>query len=235
MSTTRPTGSILAIAGGIGLTIAAFLSWGTVSLDATKFAAALGIDPSQISPGSLPEMSQSVSGTDGWEGKLAVVAGIVAIVVGVIAMREVRKGLGVVLIVAGLAGGGVALYDVVTVNDQKDAAIQDAAPDLQQFGIQTSTLSDAIDVSLDPGIWICVLAGLVVVVAGVMVRAGETETSSGTPSAGFGTSFGSPTPMTPVSPPGAMAPPAPVAPLDPVPPPAGVEAPSADDGRGTSV
>jgi len=233
MGNTRSTGSILAIVGGIGLAIAAFLSWGTVSLDAVKFASALGIDPSQITPGSLPQMSQSVSGTDGWEGKLAVVAGVVAIVIGVIAMREVRKGLGVVLIVAGLVGGGVALYDVVTVNDQKDAAIEDASADLQQFGIQASTLSDAIDVSLDAGIWVCVLAGLVVVVAGVMVRAGENESSAATPSAGFGTTFGSPTPMTPVSPPQAMAPPAPAAPLEPMPPPAGVEAPPAEDGPGT--
>ena len=233
MGNTRSTGSILAIVGGIGLAIAAFLSWGTVSLDAVKFASALGIDPSQITPGSLPQMSQSVSGTDGWEGKLAVVAGVVAIVIGVIAMREVRKGLGVVLIVAGLVGGGVALYDVVTVNDQKDAAIEDASADLQQFGIQASTLSDAIDVSLDAGIWVCVLAGLVVVVAGVMVRAGENESSTATPSAGFGTAFGSPTPMAPVSPPQAMAPPAPAAPLEPMPPPAGVEAPPAEDGPGT--
>jgi hypothetical protein len=235
MGTTRSTGSILAIAGGIGLAVAAFLSWGTVSLDAAKFATALGIDPSQITPGSLPQMSQSVSGTDGWEGKLAVVAGVVAIVIGVIAMREVRKGLGVVLIVAGLVGGGVALYDVVTVNDQKEAAIEDASSDLQQFGIQASTLSDAIDVSLDAGIWICVLAGLVVVVAGVMVRAGENERSTGTSLAGFGTTFGSPTPMTPVSPPGAMAPPAPAAPLDPLPPQAGIEAPPAEDGPGAPV
>jgi hypothetical protein len=233
MGNTRSTGSILAIVGGIGLAIAAFLSWGTVSLDAAKFASALGIDPSQITPGSLPQMSQPVSGTDGWEGKLAVVAGVVAIVIGVIAMREVRKGLGVVLIVAGLVGGGVALYDVVTVNDQKDAAIEDASADLQQFGIQPSTLSDAIDVSLDAGIWVCVLAGLVVVVAGVMVRAGENESATATPSAGFGTTFASPRPMTPVSPPQAMAPPAPAAPLEPMPPPAGVDAPPAEDGPGT--
>jgi hypothetical protein len=235
MGNTRSTGSILAIVGGIGLAISAFLSWGTVSLDAAKFASALGIDPSLITTGSMPEMSQSVSGTDGWEGKLAIVAGIVAIVVGVIAMREARKGLGVLLIVAGLIGGGVALYDVATVNDQKDAAIEDAAPELQQLGVQTSSLSDAIDVSLDAGIWICVLAGLVVVVAGVMVRAGENERSTGTSLAGFGTTFGSPTPMTPVSPPGAMAPPAPAAPLDPLPPPAGIEAPPAEDGPGAPV
>jgi hypothetical protein len=234
MGNTRSTGSILAIAGGIGLAVAAFLSWGTVSLDAAKFASALGIDPSQITPGSLPQMSQSVSGTDGWEGKLAVVAGVVAIVIGVIAMREVRKGLGVVLIVAGLVGGGVALYDVVTVDDQKDAAIEDASSDLQQFGIQASTLSDAIDVSLDAGIWICVLVGLVVVVAGVMVRAGENESSTAM-SAGFGTTFGSTTPTTPVSPPGAMAPPAPAAPLDLLPPPAGIKAPPAEDGPGAPV
>ena len=232
MGNTRSTGSILAIVGGIGLAIGAFLSWGTVTLDAARFASALGIDPSLITPASVPGMSQSVNGTDGWEGKLAVVAGIVAIVVGVIAMREVRKGLGVLMIVAGLIGGGAALYDVVTVNDQKDAAIEDATPELQQLGVQASSLSDAIDVSLDAGIWICVLAGLVVVVGGVMVRAGENELSTGTSSAGFGTTFGAPAPpMAPASRPQAMGPPAPVTPLQPSPPPrTSVEAPQADDG-----
>ena len=62
-------------------------------------------DPDRIFLGtSAGKLFQSVNGTDGWEGKLAVVAGIVAIVVGVIAMREVRKGLGVLMIVAGLIG-----------------------------------------------------------------------------------------------------------------------------------
>jgi hypothetical protein len=229
MGNTRSTGSILAIVGGIGLAISAFLSWGTVSLDAAKFASALGIDPSLITSGSMPEMSQSVSGTGGWEGKLTIVAGIVAIVVGVIAMREARKGLGVLLIVAGLIGGGVALYDVVTVNDQKDAAIKDAAPELQQLGVQTSSLSDAIDVSLDAGIWICVFAGLVVAVGGVMVRSGESELSTATASTGFGTSSGASTPpIAPVAPPQAMTPPAPATPFEP-PPATGVRTPPADD------
>jgi hypothetical protein len=223
MGNTRSTGSILAIVGGIGLAISAFLPWGTVTLDAARFAAALGIDPSLIPPGSVSDMSQSVSGTDGWEGKLAVVAGIVAIVVGVILMREARKGFGALLIVAGLVGGGVALYDVATVNDQKDAAIEDAAPELQQLGVQTSSLSDAIDVSLDAGIWICMLAGLVVVVGGLMVRSGEREIAPTPESTGFGTTFGAP--IAPVAPPQTMTPLAPATPLEPP----GPGAPPADE------
>jgi hypothetical protein len=39
-----------------------------------------------------------------------------------------------VLIVAGLCRRRVALYDVVTVNDQKDAAIEDASADCSSSG-----------------------------------------------------------------------------------------------------
>jgi hypothetical protein len=241
MDNKRSTGSILAIVGGIGLAISAFLTWGKVTLDAAKFASALGVDPNLVPVGSLP--SQTVSGTDGWEGKAAIVAGVVAIVVAVIAMREVRKGLGVLLIVAGVLGAGVALYDVVTVNDQKDAAIEDAAPGLSALGVQTSQLSDAIDVSLQAGIWICIISGLVVVAGGVMVRSGEGSAATTEAGAGFAmgmsappaASGGSPTPP-PAAP--TMPPTQAVPPVDPSPPaeppssgPPGIEqGPSGDDG-----
>ena len=229
MNDSRSTGSILAILGGIGLAIGAFLSWGTVTLDAAKFATALGIDPNLLTPGAVPTVTQSVSGTDGWEGKVAIVAGIVAIVAAVLSMREVRKGLGVLLIVAGLIGGGVALYDVVTVNDQKDAAIQDAAPDLQAVGIQTSQLSDAIDVSLDVGIWITMLAGVVVIVGGAMIRAREGTGSVDEPS--IGSALGAAPPQAPIVPsPTVAAPPTPPGPIEPPAPAGGAEAPPADAG-----
>jgi hypothetical protein len=245
MDNKRSTGSVLAIVGGIGLAVSAFLTWGKVTLDAGKFAAALGVDPNLVPAGSLP--SQTVSGTDGWEGKAAIVAGIVAIVVAVIAMRETRKGLGVLLIVAGVLGAGVALYDVVTVNDQKDAAIEDAAPGLAALGVQTSQLSDAIDVSLQAGIWICIISGLVVVVGGAMVRSGEG--SAETTEAGPGFAMGMSAP--PAAPGGSPAPPpaAPAMPptqavpsVDPSPPtepppsgPVGTGEGPGDDGGSTGV
>jgi hypothetical protein len=220
MQNKTTTGSILAIVGGLGLAISAFLTWGTVTLDPVRFATALGVDPTTIPAGSMPAVSQSVTGTDGWEGKLAIAAGVAAIVLAVLAMRRTRRGLGVFLIVAGLVGGGVALYDVVTVNDQKNAAIQDAAPDLQSLGVQPSQLSEAIDVSLDAGIWLCVIAGTVVAAGGVLVRAGEGEGSSAPSSSGLGVGVGSalgtapppsaaPSPPAPAPPPVQPAPPAP--------------------------
>ena len=88
MNNTRSTGSILAIAGGIGLVITSFLTWVTVTLNTPKFAAALGIDPTLIPPGSMPAVSEAVKGTDDWWGAVAIGAGIVAIVVAVIALLE---------------------------------------------------------------------------------------------------------------------------------------------------
>jgi hypothetical protein len=190
MENTRSTGSILAIIGGVGLAIAAFLTWATVSLNVAKFAAALGLDVGALGA-AIPDASQTVSGTDGWEGKVAIVAGIVAIVVAVIAMREARKGLGVLLMVAGIVGGGVALYDIVTVNDQKESAIDDMAPQLQAVGIQPSQLSDAIDISLGAGIWICMIAGVVVIAGGVMVRSGEGAAQPTSGGMAMGSTMGS--------------------------------------------
>jgi hypothetical protein len=231
MESKWSTGSILGIVGGIGLAISAFLNWGTVTLDAGKLASALGIDPSVIPPGSIPGASQSVTGTDGWEGKVAIAAGVVAVVVAIFAMREARKGLGVLLIVAGIVGGGVALYDVITVNDQKDSAIEDMTPQLQAAGIQPSQLSDAIDVSLDAGIWICIVAGIVVIAGGAMVRSREGAASAAATSTGLGTGMGtgigSPTP--PAAAPATMTPPAPSMPApEPSPPPGGGETPPGD-------
>jgi hypothetical protein len=244
MENTRSTGSVLAIIGGVGLAIAAFLTWATVSLNVAKFAAALGVDVGALGA-AIPGASQSVSGTDGWEGKVAIVAGIVAIVVAVIAMREARKGLGVLLIVAGIVGGGVALYDIVTVNDQKESAIDDMAPQLQAVGIQPSQLSDAIDISLGAGIWICMIAGVIVIAGGVMVRSGEgaAQPTGGGMAMGstMGSGFGAPaTPPTGGTPPMGGTPPAasptmpPVEPspppAEPSPPPADPSPPPADDG-----
>jgi hypothetical protein len=218
MESKSRTGSILAIVGGVGLAIGAFLDWGTVTLNVAKLATALGVDPSLFPAGSIPGVSQSVSGTDGWEGKVAVVAGIAAIVVGVIAMRETRKGLGVLLLVAGIIGGGVALYDVLTVNSQKDAAIEDAAPDLAGSGLQTSQLSEAIEVSLDAGIWICIIAGIVVVAGGLMVRSGEAEGAAST-SPGMGSGFAMGPPSTAPMPPSTTPPAAPPIATPPAAPP----------------
>jgi len=227
MENKRTTGSIVAIVGGVGLAISAFLSWGTVSLNVARFAAALGVDPNLFPSGSIPGVSQSVSGTDGWEGKVAVAAGIVAIVVGVVAMREARKGLGVLLLVTGIIGGGVALYDVLTVNSQKDAAIEDAAPGLSGLGLQTSQLSDAIDVSLDAGIWICIVAGIVVIAGGLMIRSGEGDGAGASTSPGTGSGFAmgppsttpvSPSMSPPAAPPAAMPPTEPTPPAEPTPP-----------------
>jgi hypothetical protein len=246
MESKSRTGSILAIVGGAGLAISAFLDWGTVTLNVAKLATALGVDPSLFPAGSIPGVSQSVSGTDGWEGKVAIVAGIAAIVVGVIAMREARKGLGVLLLVAGIIGGGVALYDVLTVNSQKDAAIEDAAPGLAGSGLDTSQLSDAIEVSLDAGIWICIIAGIVVVAGGLMVRSGEGEGeaagASMSPGMGSGFAMGPPStaPMPPsttppAAPPIATPPTAPPTNPSPAPPTEPGDAPPTDGGSGGPV
>jgi len=248
MENKKSLGSILAIVGGAGLSISAFLSWASVSIDLEVVARVLGVPAGTI--GSIPGASQSAQGVDGWEGKVAVAAGIVAIVIGVITLREVRKGLGVLLVVAGIAGGGVALYDVATAKSQVqkgfNAGLDEFRPQLEAQGIDTSALDDALIVSLDAGIWICVISGIVVLAAGLLVRSTEQSAPS-TAAVGLATGgFGSPTapgpqsapPMIPLGPQSAppMTPASPTMPLsEPTPPPTADGTTPEGSGSGESV
>lgn len=201
---SAPVGTILAVAGGVLLAIGSVLTWAKVSLDLDAFADALGVDPAQL--GAIPDTSKSFAGTSAFEGKVALVCGLVAIVVGVVAYakRERWMNLGVVAVIAGLVGSGVALYDVSQKNDILTDALADASsgigPALASIGLDTSILGDIFKVTLGIGIWICVIGGIGALLGGLWLITKRSATSvpamAGMPSdamapvpdSGFGTS-----------------------------------------------
>ena len=122
--TSKPSaGAIVAIVGGVMLAIGSFLTWATVSVDTTalinKLAETLGVSAEQLQGVSTDSFSQSVSGWDGSDGKITLVVGVIIIIAAIVmfAKPRLREAMGVVVIVAGLVGGGVAAYDASRVKD----------------------------------------------------------------------------------------------------------------------
>lgn len=161
-STVRtPVGAIVAIAGGALLAIGSFLAWAEVSGGGTSVTA---------------------KGTDGSDGYITLGAGIVAVLVGVLLLRQAKRALAVLAIVAGLVGGGVAVYDALTAEDSVlDGAAEELAPTVGASPEQVRVLLDeAIDagqlsISLSIGIYVVIAGGLVALVGGILSLRGSGE------------------------------------------------------------
>lgn len=134
-TTTRfDTVSILGVIGGALLALGSFLTWASVSINVDAIAAAFGIDPEQIPPGSIAETSRSFTGLDGTDGAFTLIAGIVVIVGAFVVwrMRGVRRGGGALMLIAGLGGGVLALLDATV---RKDDAVDEIATQIATLGI----------------------------------------------------------------------------------------------------
>jgi hypothetical protein len=141
---SAPVAAILAIVGGALLAIGSFLAWASVSGGGTSVTA---------------------KGTDGSDGYITLVAGIVVIACGVLLLRVGKKAIAVLAIVAALIGGAVGLYDALTA---KDRVLDDAAEELAtQFGATASEVRTLLDQAIDAGqISISLSVGLYMVIAG---------------------------------------------------------------------
>jgi hypothetical protein len=238
--TSKPSaGAIVAIVGGIMLAVGSFLTWATVSLDTSalidKLAEALGVTPDQL--GDLPtdDVSNSVSGWDGSDGKITLVVGVIIIVAAIVifAKPRLRVAMGAVVIVAGLVGGGVAVYDASQVNDVANDAEEAAAA---TAGLSAGDLEGAFDVTAGVGLWVCIAGGVIALIGGVLALRERPEaspaamgattatTTTTAPPAATGTGFDAP--ASPASPTPAPAPPAAT---EPPPAPVAPPAPSAPE------
>src|SRR3990172_6071073 len=89
-TTRAPIGAVIAIVGGALLAVGSFLSW---------------------AEGSGGGTSVSAKGVDGSDGYITLVAGIIAIGVGIAMTRRSKRAFAILAILAGLIGGGVGGYD----------------------------------------------------------------------------------------------------------------------------
>ena len=175
------TPMIIGIVGGVALAIGSFLDWATVSVNFDKIATALGIDPAQIPAGVRAQGTVSVTGWKSGDGKWTLVAGVVvAVAAALLTMASSRQVVGIVMLVGGVVGGGLALYDATI---QKNNAIDNAAAQFSNIGLP-GTIRDYFSVSLGIGIWLCIAGGVVAIVAGIMAmtsRAPSVSTAAGVP------------------------------------------------------
>lgn len=158
---SAPIAAILAIAGGALMAIGSFLAWAEVSGGGTSVTA---------------------KGTDGSDGWITFVAGLIVLAVGAMLMRgAAKRALAILAIVAALVGGAVGLYDALTA---KDRVLDDAAEELAgQFGGTAAEvralLDQAIDagqlgISLSIGLYLVIAGGALGIVGGVMGMRGST-------------------------------------------------------------
>jgi hypothetical protein len=198
-----PVGAIVAIAGGALLGVGSFLAWAEVSGGGTSVTA---------------------NGVDGSDGYITLGAGIVAVVVGVLLLRQARRALAILAILAGLVGGGVAVYDALTAKDSVlDSAAEELAPTLGASPEQVRVLLDqAIDsgeigISLSIGIYVVIAGGALALVGGILSLrgpdAGKRAAETRQPAVAEGSAPAAPPTAPPVT-----GPTPPVAPPTPAPP-----------------
>jgi hypothetical protein len=217
--TSKPVAGILGIIGGAVLVVGSILPWAKVSLDLDKFASVLGVDPSLLA-GVGAQTSQNVNGLDA-DGKITLVAGIVVLVCAVILMMRAARWLGVLMLLGGLAGGGTALYDILSKDRQLDDALAGAGPQLEAIGLSADTFREVFAVSFSIGIYLCVIGGVLALIAGLIGLTGSSRPATVAPDAGLaGAGFALPlvTPAAPVAPPPIETPPPAPAPSPPAAP-----------------
>jgi hypothetical protein len=156
-----PVGWILGVIGGGLLALGSFLAWAEVSGGGTSVTA---------------------KGVDGSDGYITLVAGLVAIAAGIVMTKGSRRVLAVLVILAGIVGGGIGLYDALTAKDSVlDAAAEELAPAFGVSAQQVRTVLDqAIDagqlsVSISIGLYVVIGGGVVALVGGILGLRGSGE------------------------------------------------------------
>jgi hypothetical protein len=201
---------VLGAIGGVLLLVGAFLTWVTVSVDLAKLGTAFGVDLSSV---SVPTVFHA-AGTKGWEGKLAVVAGVIAIVGVVLGLKAVKKS-APLLLVGGAIGAFAAIY---AASFEKTSAINDVNAEFARSGFP-GKVSDFLSITLGIGLWICLIAGILCIVGGIMAFMAKAPVSvaAASPSMMTGGGFGASTPAPNPPPATPMTTPPPVPPADPAP------------------
>jgi hypothetical protein len=204
----KKPGAVVIVVGGALMTIGAFLTWVTAKVDLTAFADAVkaktGVDVSGVPGFSTASQSFSAAGVKGWEGKLAVLGGLLALGIAIAAIvGTVSNSL------AGRIAAGGAILGIIGaayVLIRTSSAIADAkttmAAQVSALGLSPSIVDTIFKVSTGIGLYLSLLGGIVAIVGAVMLmRTAEPVAAMAAPSgavAGQGSGFGAPAaPMTP--------------------------------------
>lgn len=193
----KKPGAIVLVIGGALMSVGAFLTWLTAKLDLTAVAAAvkeqIGIDISTVPSFANSQASFSAAGTKGWEGKLALIVGIVALVIGILLIvatmsASVASRIG---LVTGVIGILVAVEAMLTKSSGIDSAKAASAGSLAGSGLTPSIFDNAFKVSVGIGLYVTILGGVLAIVGGIMLAGKEkaapmSAPMSGTPMASSG-------------------------------------------------
>jgi hypothetical protein len=193
--TRTPVAGILGVIGGALLALGSFLAWAEVSGGGTSVTA---------------------KGVDGSDGYITLVAGLVAVVAGIVIATGTGRVLAAVLVIlAGIVGGGIGLYDALTAKDSVlDAAAEELAPSFEASAQEVRTVLDqAIDagqlsVSIGIGLYVVIGGGVVALAGGILGLRGSGESAvpgqgatPATPATTIAGSDAPPAPMPPATPP----------------------------------
>jgi hypothetical protein len=139
-----PIGAILMILGGVIAAVGSFMTWANVTVS---------------------DVSASAKGTDGSDGYITLVAGIVLVLLGAVALRAGKRPLAILAILAGGIAAGVGIYDAATAEDSVlDAVAEQVAP---QVGASVPAVREILQQSADNGdLDIQIQIGLYLVIAG---------------------------------------------------------------------
>ena len=221
----KQPGAIIMAVGGALMAVGSFMTWLTLKIDVTAFTDAIkqqtGIDLGGAPGLSTLQKPTSVAGTKGWEGKLALVAGILVLAVAIAAIAGAvsgSKASRVAFIGAALGIFGVA-YVLLTKSHELSNGISDAkislAPSLATIGIGPSVFDHIFSISNGIGLYVAIAGGVVAIVGGVMLMgkgaAAPATMGTGEPMAAppvGGSGFGGPAAPTPPMSPPPMSPPA---------------------------
>ncbi len=223
----KQPGAIIMAVGGALMAVGSIMTWLTLKIDVTAFTDAIkqqtGIDLGGAAGLSTLQKPTSVAGTKGWEGKLALVAGIVVLVVAIAAIAGAvsgSKASRAAFIGAALGIFGAA-YVLLTKSHELSNGISDAktslAPSLATIGISPSVFDHIFSISNGIGLYVAIAGGVVAIAGGIMLMGkgaaapatmgtGMSEPMAAPPVSGSG--FGSPAaPTPPMSPPADTTPP----------------------------
>jgi hypothetical protein len=194
-ATSTPVAGILGLVGGALMALGSFLAWAEVAGGGTSVIA---------------------KGVDGSDGYITLVAGLVAVVAGIVIVTGTGRVLAAVLVIlAGIVGGGIGLYDALTAKDSVlDAAAEELAPSFEASAQEVRTVLDqAIDagqlsVSIGIGLYVVIGGGVVALAGGILGLRGSGEpavpgqgATPATPATTIAGSDAPPAPMPPATPP----------------------------------